>query len=248
VAEASSRNAGDQSLIMNMSYTCIIVDDEPLAHTVIRNYLSAHTDIDIVGNFYNAVDARAYLQGNRVDLMFLDIQMPEVTGVTFLKALENKPVTIFTTAFRKYALEGFDLGVVDFLLKPIAQERFEQALDRALKLMEISKKPVQQFLEIKEGTEAMMVDVNDIIYLQGLKDYSVIFTAAKKYMVLGSLKNYETRLPQDRFLRVHKSFIVNLDHFKSVKQQKIYLDHGTVSIGRSYKEVVESKIAKFFGT
>src|SRR5690349_18832188 len=147
-----------------MSITCIIVDDEPLAHTVIRNYLGSHSDVQFEGSFHNAVDARAYLFEHKVDLMFLDIQMPEVTGVKFLKSLSNSPVTIFTTAFRKYAMEGFDLGVADFLLKPISQERFEQALDRAQKLIEISKKPIQQFLEIKEGTETKMVDVNEIVY------------------------------------------------------------------------------------
>ncbi len=229
-----------------MSFTCIIVDDEPLAHTVLRNYLRAHEDIFVKESFYNAVDAKAYLAQTHIDLMFLDIQMPEVTGVTFLRSLTNKPVTIFTTAFRKYAMDGFDLGVADFLLKPIAQERFEQALERALKLVRIPRSSAQQFLEIKEGTETKMIDVNDIVYVQGLKDYSVIFTPDKKHMVLGTLKNYEAKLPSDRFVRVHKSFIVNLTHFKSIKQQKMTLTGGLVSIGRSYKEALDKKLEEFF--
>lgn len=229
-----------------MNLTCIIVDDEPLAHTVIRNYLQEHADIRFEASFHNAVDARNFLQQQSVDLMFLDIQMPEVTGVSFLKSLPDKPVTIFTTAFRKYALEGFDLGVADFLLKPITKERFEQALERARKLISISWKSTQHFLEIKEGTEIKMVDVKDIVYVQGLKDYSVIYTHSGKHIVLGTLKNYEVKLPPDRFIRVHKSFVVNLTHFKGIRQQKIVLSGGSVPIGRSYKDLLEKRLTEYF--
>lgn len=218
-----------------MTYSYMIVDDEPLAHEVLKKYMERIPSLTWTGSFYNAVDAQLYLDVHKVDLLFLDIQMPEITGVDFLKRLKSKPVTIFTTAYRKYALVGFDLGVIDYLLKPIEFDRFEMAVRRAIDFLESKTEDKNIDLEIKVGTSTVLLDRREIQYARGLKDYTIIYTDKNKYTVLGNLKSYEKTLSPQYFIRVHKSFIIAKNRIKIIRQQKIKVNDVDIPIGRSYR-------------
>ncbi|MBA4850888.1 LytTR family DNA-binding domain-containing protein [Emticicia sp. BO119] len=222
-----------------MSYTCIIVDDEPLSHQVLKNHIAQVKSLKTPISFFNAIDAKAFLAENVVDIMLLDIQMPEITGLEFLKGLNNRPVTIFSTAYRKYALDGFDLGVADYLLKPISFKRFEVAIQRAIDLVESKKTDKNYEIEIRTGTQTILLDYREIEYAKGLKDYTILYLPDKKYVVLGSLKSYEESLPTQYFMRVHKSYMIAKNKIKNINQQKILWNQAAIPIGRSYKAKVE---------
>ena len=233
-----------------MKYTCLIIDDEPLSHKVLKNHINKIPGLQVVNNFYNAVDAKNWLNRETVDIILLDIQMPEMTGLEFLRSLKNKPITILTTAFRDYAIEGFELGVIDYLLKPIQFSRLELAIHRAMDFLRLSKtadtidfseKNEKKNFEllVKTGTTKVLLDYRTITYAQGLKDYTILHTREKKYVVKGSVKAFEDFLPADFFLRVHKSFIVAKEKIKIVHKGKIEFDNTYVPIGRNYKSVVE---------
>jgi DNA-binding LytR/AlgR family response regulator len=232
-----------------MKFSCIIVDDEPLSHHVLKNHLEHFPEIQLIGTFNNAKDAGRYLESHSTDLMLLDIQMPEINGIDFLRTLESKPVTIITTAFRDYALEGFELGVIDYLLKPIELQRFRNSVVRAIDFLQLVKtgdtidatKPDNAHnILIKTGTKKIVLDYRRIIFAQGLKDYTILHTDDKKYVVKGSIKAFEEYLPDDSFIRVHKSFIVATRLIKVVHRNKIELDVASIPIGRNFKENVDA--------
>ena len=233
-----------------MSYSCIIIDDEPLSHKVIRNHVAKMPELEVSNSFYNALDARNWLTGHSVDIILLDIQMPEITGLDFLRSLKDKPVTVVTTAFRDYAIEGFELGVIDYLLKPVQLSRFELAIHRAIDFIRLSKtadtidftvrnKESNYELLIKTGTTKVLLDYRTITYAQGLKDYTILHTRERKYVVKGSVKAFQNFLPANFFMRVHKSFIVSKEKIKLVHKGKIEFDNIYVPVGRNYKAVVE---------
>jgi DNA-binding LytR/AlgR family response regulator len=232
-----------------VKHSCIIIDDEPLSHKVLKNHISRIQGLEVVNSFYNAVDARNWLQDEAVDIILLDIQMPELTGLDFLRSLKHKPVTILTTAFRDYAIEGFELGVIDYLLKPIQFSRLKLALNRAFDFLRLSQtadtidlteRPIKSFeLLIKTGTSKVLLDYRTITYAQGLKDYTILYTREKKYVVKGSVKAFQDYLPADFFMRVHKSFIVAKEKIRLVHKGKIEFDNTYVPIGRNYKADVD---------
>jgi DNA-binding LytR/AlgR family response regulator len=237
-----------------MKFSCIIVDDEPLSHNVLRSHLEHIDQVQVIGSFHNAKDAGRYLESHSADIMLLDIQMPEISGLDFLRTLETKPVTIITTAFRDYALEGFELGVIDYLLKPIELERFKTSMKRALDFLQLvkygdtvdfSKNENAYDLLIKTGTKKILLDYRKIIFAQGLKDYTILHTGEKKYVVKGSIKAFEEYLPNDNFVRVHKSFIVAKQLIKVVHKNKIELNAISIPIGRNFKEAVEEILKNF---
>ena len=226
----------------------VIVDDEPLSHDVLRNHLAAFPDLQLVGNFYNAKDARIFLEQNTVDILLLDIEMPEINGLEFLRSLNEKPVSIITTAYRDYAVEGFELGVIDYLMKPVALERFELSLKRATDFLQLVKaddtidfsEENQTFeILIKTGTKRVLVDYRKIIFAQGLKDYTILHTETEKYVVKGSVKAFESHLPKHYFIRVHKSFIVAIPRIKIARRNKIELGQLSIPIGRAFKSNVD---------
>jgi DNA-binding LytR/AlgR family response regulator len=234
-----------------MKFTCMIIDDEPLSHNVLRSHLQNIPEAHLVAEFTNAIEARNYLDENPVDLLLLDIQMPEITGIDFLRSLEVKPVTIITTAFRDYALEGFELGVIDYLLKPIEFERFSKSLLRALDFLQLVKTgdsidfnsaEGSHNILIKTGTKKVMLDYRTIIFAQGLKDYTILHTDSRKYVVKGSVKALEEFLPQEKFIRVHKSFIVARRLIKVIYKNKIELESVSIPIGRSFREIVDAAL------
>jgi DNA-binding LytR/AlgR family response regulator len=231
-----------------MKYACIIIDDEPISHDVLKNHLAAFPELQLVGNFYNAKDARHFLQDHPVDILLLDIEMPEISGLDFLRSLDEKPVSIITTAYRDYAVEGFELGVIDYLMKPIAFERLELSLKRAMDFLQLVKTDDSvDFSEesrnfeilIKTGTKRVLVDYRKIIFAQGLKDYTILHTETEKYVVKGSVKAFESFLPNHYFIRVHKSFIVAIPKIKIARRNKIELGPLSIPIGRAFKSKVD---------
>lgn len=231
-----------------MKYSCIIVDDEPLAHDVLIHYISFIPELILTAQFFNTSEARQYLDKNEIDILFLDIKMPGEDGLHFLEKLNQRPITLMTTAFRDYAIEGFDLGVMDYLIKPIKKERFEQGIQRAIEFLELMKKnpilideptPSKSSFTIKSGTKLISLDLNSITHIQGLKDYSILYTQDAKYVIKGYIKNVEKMMPEKQFIRVHKSFIVAKNLIKTIDRNKIKLSLHQIPIGRMYKKRVE---------
>ena len=234
-----------------MMYKCIVVDDEPLAHKVLLNYIQKAGNLVVVKQCYVAEDARSYLAANAVDILFLDIEMPEETGIHLLQSLQQKPVTIFTTAFLHYSLEGFELGVMDYLVKPIRYERFEQAVKRAtdfLQLLQLrsgveNDVTEQSNLLIKTGTKKLSVSRGNISHVQAMKDYAIIYTTETKYVVRSTMKEMEELLGATGFLRVHKSFIIAKNKAGFFTSNKIEFENFEIPVGRKYKKLIENYLA-----
>ncbi len=229
-----------------MNYTCIIIDDEPLAHDVLKKYVDQIGTLTLLERFYNVREAGEFLISNDVDFIFLDIQMPEMNGLDFLSSLHEKPLTIITTAHRNFALEGFELGVIDYLLKPIKYVRFKSAVDRMIEFLNLRKIESEliadqeiKTITIKTGTKTLMLPLKDIAFIQALKDYSIInISDNRKYVIKGYLKLIEKIFTQDNFIRVHKSFIVARTHLTNINKNKIDLNGYTIPVGRVFKEDV----------
>lgn len=232
--------------------TCIVVDDEALACDILEQYIAQSGTIKLMGIFTSAIQAKQFLATNTVDIIFLDIEMPGITGIDFLKSLSNAPVTVFTTAYRNYAYEGYELGVIDFLLKPISFERFSTALQKIKDF--ISLKDENALIEndnkdlgsvfVKSGVQRIKLNFDDVTHIQGLKDYAIIHHAGGKVVVKGSIKLMHDIFPEQHFMRVHKSFIVAKKKIVRIEKHKIVLKNFQVPIGRSYKEVLEKYILK----
>ena len=178
-----------------MSFSVIIVDDEPYSHKVLQSHIGKIPALQLKASFFNAADACTWLESNKTDIILLDIKMPEISGLEFLRSLAEKPITIFITAFRDYALEGFELGVIDYLLKPVQFNRLEMAINRAIDFLQlvnqanaIDSQEKNFEILVKEGNRKTVIDYRDIIYAQGLKDYTILQTTMKKFVVKGSVK------------------------------------------------------------
>ena len=225
----------------------VVVDDEPLAREVLEGYLKRLPNIDQVRFYPNAVQALQGLGATRADLLLLDIEMPEMSGIEFLKRLPEPPLTIFTTAYRNYAFEGYELGVIDFLLKPIAFARFEHAMNKARELLALKEysqleetaENASDFIFVKSGVQRIKLLFNEVTYIQGLKDYAIIHTHAKKILLKGSVKAMLDIFPPDRFMRVHRSFIVNLQKVNQLDRNSIWLSGQQIPIGRNFRNDVE---------
>lgn len=226
-------------------YSFMIIDDEPLAHAVLLRY-AQQADLAVAKQCYNAEEARQYLSGNAVDILFLDIEMPEESGLHLLQSLSQKPVTIFTTAFLHYSLDAFDLGVIDYLVKPIRFERFEQAVKRAtdfLQLLQLRSDVEKDRSEsgsllVKTGNKKISVNRTNISHVQALKDYIIIFSGESKYVVRSTMKEMESLLGMG-FIRVHKSFIISKSKSGFYHAGKIEFDNFEIPVGRKYKKGVE---------
>jgi DNA-binding LytR/AlgR family response regulator len=230
---------------------CIIVDDEPLAIEIMESYVQKVDQLERKGSFRNAVTAFSFLQSNPVDLIFLDIQMPKLTGIDFLKTLKNPPKVIFTTAYRDYAIEGFELEVVDYLLKPIPFDRFLKAIGRVIQqpvLAPIKNTPahesIDQPLFFKVDKKMVKVNVNDILYIESIKDYVKVKTGEKEIVTQQKISYLEESLPKHIFLRVHRSFIVALNKIESYSATEIEIGKIQVPIGRNYKSEVLRVLSK----
>ncbi|WP_299222236.1 LytTR family DNA-binding domain-containing protein [uncultured Aquimarina sp.] len=232
---------------------CIIIDDEPLALNIIKSYCEDLGTLEVIGTFTNALEALDIINNTNVDLVFSDIEMPQINGIDFMKALDRKPLFIFTTAYSQYAIEGFELNAIDYLVKPIPFPRFIKAVNRAKEIFELKKdnlttpntikKPTQsitapdQFIFVKSEYENIKIELELIKYIEGLKDYLKIhISTGKPILTLMSFKDIETKLPLDVFLRVHRSFIININYIDSVQRNRILIDTVRIPIGESYKK------------
>ncbi|MBO9613492.1 MAG: response regulator transcription factor [Dyadobacter sp.] len=226
---------------------CVIIDDEPLAREILEEYLQKSGVASAV-QFGNARDALAYLQAHEPDVLFLDIEMPEMNGIDFLKSLPQPPVTVFTTAYRDYAFEGYELGVIDFLLKPISYTRFRHALEKVGDFLQLKEQNTNleqnlseekpDFIFVKSGVQRVRLAFDDVSHIQGLKDYAIIHTGSGKVVIKGSVKAMLDIFPPARFLRVHKSFIVAIDKIRRIERNRIIWGSYQIPIGRNYKEEV----------
>lgn len=227
---------------------CVIIDDEPLAREILEGYLRKSGVAAGIVQFGNARDALACMEGKEPDVLFLDIEMPEMNGITFLKSLSQPPVTVFTTAYRDYAFEGYELGVIDFLLKPISYPRFLQAIEKVRDFLQLKEQNTNleqhgseekpDFIFVKSGVQRVRLTFDDITHIQGLKDYAIIHTGSGKVVIKGSVKAMLDIFPASRFIRVHKSFIVSIDKIRRIERNRIIWGAHQIPIGRNYKEEV----------
>ena len=223
--------------------TCIAVDDEPLALQIIEDYTQKIPFLELKATFTDALAATSYLNNNAVDLVFLDIQMPNLTGIEFIKSLINPPMVVFTTAYNQYALQGYELNVIDYLLKPFSFERFMQAVNKSHELFQLKQNKNHQtvsfqndFVLVKEDYQTIKIDFKDILYIESMADYIRIATPGKKHTVLATLKSIDNLLPRNIFMRIHRSYIIALHKISSFNKKSIKIDDTHIPIGDSYRE------------
>jgi two-component system LytT family response regulator len=224
---------------------CVIVEDEPLARNLMVEYVRKVPSLNLIEACSSPIAAIEVLRNNSIDLLFLDVQMPELTGISLLKVLQKKPLVVLTTAYSEYALEGYELDVADYLLKPITFERFLKALDKVLQRLEgkrntIQDSPVQEnsnpFVFVKDGTKLVKVQLDDILYIEGLKDYVTIHTKQQKIVSLQRLKVLEEQLPANKFIRIHNSFIVSLKAIEVIHKGEVQVGGVLLPIGDTFKK------------
>ena len=237
---------------------CVIIDDEPLAIDVIESYINRIGGIEIIAKCTNPLDAISILNKQHVDLVLLDIEMPNLTGIELVKALDNIPQFIFTTAYPQYALDGFNLNATDYLVKPIPFHRFLKAISRAKEKFDLeqgSSKSISSFdsssnvvkndfIFVKSEYDNVKINIEEIKYLEGLKDYIKIYKvdSNKAILTLSNFKEIQDKLPSNQFIRVHRSYIVNTSFIKSVQKTKIVIDDIRIPIGETFKKEVLKRL------
>lgn len=229
--------------------TCAVLDDEPLAIDVLESYIKEIDSLELTAKFNNVIEAIKFFQTNKVDLLFLDIQMPKLTGIDFLKSLQNPPKVILTTAYREYALQGYDLNVLDYLLKPISFERFVIAINKFPSNRPqplIAPQPTvvanlsfeQSFLYLKSEKKMVKVFLKDVLYIESLKDYVKVKTTDKQIITHQKISYLEEKLPDEKFIRIHRSYIIAIDKITSYNAAFIEINREELPIGRQYKDDV----------
>ncbi len=224
---------------------CIAIDDEIPALDIIKEFCSKIRYVNLAGTFTNPFEAVPVINNNQIDLIFLDIVMPQISGLEFLKSLYNPPMIIFTTAFREYAFDGFEYDAVDYLVKPFAFDRFSKSVNKAFQLLKL-KKPEETsveetpgvlhgFLMVKVEYSTIRVNLSDILYIEGLKDYVKIYTEGKLILTKTTMKNILEKLPAESFFRVHKSYIVSVDKIEMIENSRIVIGNQRIPIGESYR-------------
>jgi len=231
---------------------CLVIDDEPPARDILKKYITGVDLLQLSGECSNAVETLSFLQTNSVDLLFLDIKMPHILGTSFLRTLKNPPKVIFTTAFRKYAIEGFDLNAVDFLLKPISFERFLQAVNKVMQLDIVAgntnslndtfSDQSHPFIYFRADRKMVKVFLEDILFIESLKDYIKIVTAQKIIISKQSIASLVEMLPKDAFVRVHRSYIIAINKIDSYNTDTIGIGKTEIPIGRLFRHDVSRKL------
>jgi two-component system, LytTR family, response regulator len=245
-----------------MTHTCIIVEDEPLARSLLENYIQKVSYVQVVQSFSDPLKALEFLRENSVDILFSDIQMPEISGITLLKILQKKPLIILTTAYSEYAIEGYELDVLDYLLKPITFERFLKSVEKASSrlnvvkvegheknvlenaLINTSSETVQPYIFVKDGTKLVKIKLSEIMYIEGLKDYVSIYTPTQKIVSLQTLKALELQLPAKQFIRIHNSYIVALEWIEAIQREKIQIGKVFLPISDTYRKAFKDFIER----
>src|SRR6218665_3735 len=226
-----------------ISKKCIIVDEEPAAHYVLANYIRQNPQLELVQQCYNGVEALGYLRENPVDLMFLDIDMPEITGLELLQTLQKPPKTILTTAYSEFALESYDYGVIDYLLKPIYFPRFLKATERFLSAFTIEKNTDPNlFISIKIDSSIVDLPVRDILFAQSYGNYVKIFTPEKTWLATMTTAQLEQNLPSEHFMRVHKSYIVAIDKIETSDRDTITINNEKIPVGITYRREMAERL------
>jgi len=233
---------------------CVIIEDEPLARNLMIDYVKKVPSLNLLQAFSNPLEALEALRTLPVDVLFLDIQMPEITGISLLKVLTKKPLVILTTAYSDYALQGYELDVTDYLLKPVTFERFLKAVDKVIQRSDSEIAPVivqpeqpvaaSPFVFVKDGTKLVKVKLDEILYVEGLKDYVTIHTKTQKIVTLQRLKSLEEQLPANKFIRIHNSYIVALAGIDVVQKNEVMVGAVALSIGDTYKKSFKEFIEK----
>lgn len=226
---------------------CIIVDDEPAAHYVLANYISQNPLLELVFQAYNGVEALEYLENNSIDLMFLDIDMPEISGIEMLQQLAKPPRTILTTAYSEFALESYEYGVLDYLLKPIFYPRFVKAIERFFELDGPIAEPeaaeeVTGSIHVKVDSDTIPIELNGILYAQSYGNYVKIFTQKRNYLATITTNDLEKMLPSSQFMRAHKSYIIALDKVDEVMKDHVVIKRNPIPIGITYRRELAEKL------
>jgi len=227
----------------------IIVDDEPLAQDVLETYVEKIPELNLIKKCSNALEANEVLKSGNIDLMFLDIQMPQLTGIDFLKTLTKPPLVIFTTAYDNYAIEGFELNALDYLLKPISLERFMKAVNKAMDQLELQRKDSggnsaeaegEDYIFVKADKKLIKINYKDILYIEGLKDYVIIRMDSSRVITLQTMKSLEEKLPHQMFKRIHRSYIINLNKINAIIGNMVEVIEKNqpkhLPIGKNYRE------------
>ena len=220
---------------------CIIVDDEPLARDVLETYIADNKQLELVASCKNSEEGLEVVEKEHIDVIFLDIQMPDVSGINLVKSLKNPPLIVFTTAYDQYAVDGFEVSAIDYLLKPISPERFNIAVEKVKYILETRPKN-DQFLFIRADYQDVRVYFNEILYIEGLKDYVRIVTKDKRIITLMNIKGILTKLPEKQFIRIHKSYIVALDKVDSIKSGFVIIGDKEIPIGLTFKDEFKKRM------
>lgn len=231
-----------------MEIRCLVVDDEELARTLLENFISRIPNLTLVDKCKDPLEAMKIMQQEHIDLLLLDIQMPGLTGIEFLRSLQQQPMVIFTTAYAEYAIESYSLNVIDYLLKPFSFERFVQAINKASEMRSLKSKNQEKtkeskdFILVKSEHKIHRIKLDDILYIQSMREYVAYYTPKGRILSLNSLKKLEIELPADDFIRIHKSYIVAIEKVATLEGNLIHIGKEKLPIGASYREVVLGKI------
>ncbi|PAM93869.1 DNA-binding response regulator [Flavobacterium sp. IR1] len=231
-----------------MKIRCVLIDDEPLAIKVLQNYFTNFTDFEVIATFNNSLEALDYINSTTVDAVFLDINMPMMTGFELISLVENKTKIIITTAFREFAAESYDLDVLDYLVKPIPLPRFIKCINKITteynlkNNIKVETAKGDSHIFIKVDKKMMKINIEEILFVEGMKEYIKVVTPDKTYITHKSLTSLSDELPADRFLRIHKSYVIALNKVKSIEGNRIQIQSYTIPIGRNYSKEVKNKI------
>jgi two-component system LytT family response regulator len=231
-----------------MKIKCVLIDDEPLAIKVLQNYFTNFTDFEVVATFNNSLEALDFINNTPVDAVFLDINMPMMTGFELISLIENKTKVIITTAFREFAAESYDLDVLDYLVKPIPLPRFIKCINKITtefnlkNNIKVETTKGDSHIFIKVDKKMMKINIEEILFVEGMKEYIKVVTPDKTYITHKSLTSLSEELPADRFLRIHKSYVIALNKVKSIEGNRIQIQSYTIPIGRNYSKEVKNKI------
>lgn len=231
-----------------MKIKCVLVDDEPLAIKVLQNYFANFPEFEIVGTFNNSLEALDFVNNNPVDTLFLDINMPMMTGFELISLMENKPKVVITTAFREFAAESYDLEVLDYLVKPIPLPRFIKCINKITtefnlkNNLKIEPVRIDSHIFIKVDKKMVKIHIDEILFIEGMKEYIKVVTLDKTYITHKSLTSLSEELPLDRFIRIHKSYTIAIDKVKFIEGNRIQILSYTIPIGRNYSKEVKARI------
>jgi len=234
---------------MQMIIKCIIVEDEVLASSVIQNYLKEFPNIELVGTYTTAMASVPILEEGGVDLVFLDINLPRMSGLDFLRTLQVKPLVVITTAYREYAVESFDLNVLDYLVKPIPLGRFLKSINKVTDQLKLTKKKVQDpvlktkpHIFLKVDKKLIKFRLNDILFIESLKDYIKVCTLTGDYLVHKSMTSVLEELPEENFMRIHRSFAIALNKVNCIEGNTVEIANQRIPIGRNYQQATKERI------